>query len=119
MADYLIVAVNTDASVQRLKGRDRPFDTLSVRMERVARHLSGRGLFTYAVVPFDGTERPLIVQMRPDVVYKGADHSPNVDFIPLVMPSEVETTRFLPRVPVIHIPRLPGISTTLLARRKE
>lgn len=119
-ADYLIVAVNSDRSIKALKGEGRPFDSLPIRMARVREYLhSLRGPHCCGVVPFEGTELPLIRQIRPDVVYKGADHSPNVDFIPLVMPFGTDTTRDLPRIPVVHIARLPGISTTLLARRKE
>jgi cytidyltransferase-like protein len=119
-AGYLIVAVNSDLSVKSLKGPGRPFDPLTTRMARVRQYLHFlRGDDSCAVVPFEGFELPLILQMQPDVVFKGADHSPNMDFIPLKMPVGRDLTGHLPRIPVIHIPRLPGVSTTIIARSKE
>jgi D-beta-D-heptose 7-phosphate kinase/D-beta-D-heptose 1-phosphate adenosyltransferase len=70
LGDRLLVAVNTDASVQRLKGMDRPVNTLSDRMEVLQRLAS-----VDWVVAFDeDTPRELIAAVLPDVLVKGGDY---------------------------------------------
>ncbi|MEU6189629.1 D-glycero-beta-D-manno-heptose 1-phosphate adenylyltransferase [Nocardia sp. NPDC047038] len=71
LGDLLVVGVNSDASVRRLKGDQRPVSTLSERM-RVLAALSCVDL----VVPFEG-DRPtdLIETIRPHVYVKGADYT--------------------------------------------
>jgi rfaE bifunctional protein nucleotidyltransferase chain/domain len=67
----LVVAVNTDASVQRLgKGSERPLNPLDDRMAVLAA-LACVDL----VVPFDtDTPQALIVACMPDVLVKGGDY---------------------------------------------
>jgi len=69
--DFLIVAMNTDDSVQRLKGPGRPVNTEADRA-RVLGALDAVG----AVVLFDQpTPIELIRAVRPDVLVKGADYT--------------------------------------------
>jgi D-beta-D-heptose 7-phosphate kinase/D-beta-D-heptose 1-phosphate adenosyltransferase len=69
--DRLIVALNTDASVQRLKGPTRPLQNETSRATVMA-SLSPVDL----VVLFDEeTPLELIRALRPDVLVKGADYS--------------------------------------------
>ena len=68
----LVVAVNSDASVQRLgKGDNRPLNKLDDRMAVIA------GLAAVdLVVPFDAdTPRELIIACAPDVLAKGGDYT--------------------------------------------
>ncbi|MDA0977349.1 MAG: bifunctional D-glycero-beta-D-manno-heptose-7-phosphate kinase/D-glycero-beta-D-manno-heptose 1-phosphate adenylyltransferase HldE [Proteobacteria bacterium] len=69
--DKLIVAVNSDASVRRLKGEGRPINTLERRMTMLA------GLSSVDwVVSFDeDTPENLLRQIKPDVLVKGGDYS--------------------------------------------
>ena len=70
LGDRLIVAVNDDASVARLKGAPRPINPLAQRMAVLA------GLRAVDwVVPF-GTDTPedLICRVLPDVLVKGGDY---------------------------------------------
>lgn len=69
----LIVALNSDDSVRQLgKGGDRPINTLNDRMAVVAA-LESVSLVTW----FDeDTPLGLIRQVRPDVLVKGGDWSP-------------------------------------------
>jgi D-beta-D-heptose 7-phosphate kinase/D-beta-D-heptose 1-phosphate adenosyltransferase len=69
--DRLIVAVNTDASVRRLKGDGRPVNDLESRALVLA------GLASVdLVIPFDAeTPLALIEAIRPDVLMKGADYT--------------------------------------------
>lgn len=69
MGKSLIVAVNTDESIMRLKGPARPVNTLEDRMAVLAAIWC-----VTAVVPFsDDTPIALIREIQPDVLVKGGD----------------------------------------------
>jgi rfaE bifunctional protein nucleotidyltransferase chain/domain len=71
LGDVLILALNTDASVQRLKGPLRPLMSQESRAE-IACALAA----VDAVIFFDeDTPRELIAEILPDVLVKGADWS--------------------------------------------
>jgi len=73
LGDRLIVAVNDDESVRRLKGDDRPVNTLQDRMAVLA----GLAAVDW-VVPFaEDTPARLIQMMLPDVLVKGGDYRPD------------------------------------------
>lgn len=66
----LIVALNTDASVKRLKGESRPINSEYARM----RVMAALG-FVDAVILFDEpTPLALIQAIQPDILTKGADY---------------------------------------------
>jgi len=72
LGDYLVVAINDDASVRRLKGKDRPI----VRLEDRMAVLAGLAAVDW-VVPFsDDTPLALIEDLLPDVLVKGGDWAP-------------------------------------------
>jgi D-glycero-beta-D-manno-heptose 1-phosphate adenylyltransferase len=69
LGDILILALNTDASVQRLKGPTRPLISQDQRAELAAALTA-----VDAVTFFDeDTPRDLIAAVLPDVLIKGAD----------------------------------------------
>ena len=69
MGASLIVAVNSDASVRRLKGSERPINMLEDRMAVLIAIEA-----VTAVVAFDAdTPIELIRQIKPDVLVKGGD----------------------------------------------
>ena len=72
LGDRLVVAVNDDDSVRRLKGESRPVNTLADRMAVLA------GLASVDwVVPFsEDTPVRLIRVLMPDVLVKGGDYRP-------------------------------------------
>ncbi|HSH46306.1 MAG TPA: D-glycero-beta-D-manno-heptose 1-phosphate adenylyltransferase [Longimicrobiales bacterium] len=73
LGDALVVGVNSDASVRRLKGADRPVVGLEDRLFVLA----GLGCVD-AVTPFDeDTPRELIAGLLPDVLVKGGDYEPH------------------------------------------
>jgi D-beta-D-heptose 7-phosphate kinase/D-beta-D-heptose 1-phosphate adenosyltransferase len=73
LGDRLIVAVNDDGSVTRLKGESRPINTLEDRMLV----LSGLAAVDW-VVPFaEDTPANLISALLPDVLVKGGDYKPD------------------------------------------
>ncbi len=71
LGDALVVGVNSDDSVRRLKGAGRPVNALQDRMSLLA------GLAAVdAVVAFDeDTPQRLICELQPDVLVKGADYT--------------------------------------------
>lgn len=70
LGDRLVVAVNDDASVRRLKGKDRPVNNLQSRMTVLAALES-----VDWVVPFsEDTPARLIEKLSPDVLVKGGDY---------------------------------------------
>lgn len=72
MGDLLVVGVNSDGSVRKLKGPDRPVIPLGERLEIL---LSLR--WVDAVVPFDDpTPLELIKAIRPHILVKGGDWVP-------------------------------------------
>ena len=75
-ADRLVVAVNDDASVARLKGANRPILPAAARAELVA----GLRAADYVVVFPDATVERLLRLIRPDVHCKGTDYT--LDTVP-------------------------------------
>jgi D-beta-D-heptose 7-phosphate kinase / D-beta-D-heptose 1-phosphate adenosyltransferase len=74
LGDLLIVAVNSDASVRRLKGPGRPVNAEGDR----AAVLAALECVDYVTVFDDDTPIPLIRELRPDVYVKGGDYSPEM-----------------------------------------
>jgi D-beta-D-heptose 7-phosphate kinase / D-beta-D-heptose 1-phosphate adenosyltransferase len=72
LGDRLIIAVNDDASVAKLKGENRPINNLEKRMQVLA------GLKSVNwVVPFsEETPERLINKLLPDILVKGGDYKP-------------------------------------------
>jgi len=67
--DILVVAVNSDASVKRLKGPKRPV----VRQKYRVRVIAGLECVDYAVIFGEDTPLETIKRLKPDVLVKGAD----------------------------------------------
>ncbi len=73
LGNLLVVGVNSDESVRRLKGDKRPIMSLEERMDLLSaiRHVD-------VVVPFEeDTPYRLIQFLRPHVLVKGGDYSPD------------------------------------------
>ncbi len=71
-ADVLVVGVNSDASVKRLKGSERPINDQQSRSLILASLI-----MTDAVIIFDeDTPLNLIKSIMPDVLIKGGDYDP-------------------------------------------
>lgn len=103
--DALVVGLNSDASVRRLKGEERP---LVHETERAALLAALEGVD--AVVIFeDDTPLRLIEAVRPDVLVKGADYAPE----DVVGREEVEATGG--RLVLVEL--LPDRSTSALVDR--
>lgn len=70
LGNKLIVAVNSDDSVKRLKGDSRPINTLE---DRIA-VLSGLSSVDYVVSFGEDTPQKLIARILPDILVKGGDY---------------------------------------------
>ncbi|MDX3233136.1 D-glycero-beta-D-manno-heptose 1-phosphate adenylyltransferase [Streptomyces sp. ME19-01-6] len=103
--DCLIVCVNSDASVRRLKGPGRPITPLADRV----RVLAGLGCVDAVAVFHEDTPEAVLRVLRPDVWVKGGDYS--VDALP-----ETAVLREWGGQALV-LPYLDGRSTTELARR--
>ena len=99
--DVLVVGVNADASVQRLKGPSRPINTEFDR----AYLLSALACVDYTVVFEEDTPYDLIAALRPDVLVKGADYTVE----------QVIGADLVPEVRLVHL--VEGKSTTSVIQK--
>ncbi len=70
-ADYLIVGLNSDASVQRLKGPTRPINNTESR----ALVISNLAIVDLVIVFEEDTPLELIKTLLPDILVKGGDYT--------------------------------------------
>lgn len=71
LGDILVMGLNSDASVRRLKGPERPVNN---EMDR-AELLCALGFVDYVVIFEEDTPLELIKKIQPDVLVKGGDYS--------------------------------------------
>ena len=71
--DILIVAINSDASVKRIKGSKRPLINEKDRLRQIA----ALECVDYAVLFKEDTPLGLIKSIRPDILVKGSDWDKN------------------------------------------
>jgi D-beta-D-heptose 7-phosphate kinase/D-beta-D-heptose 1-phosphate adenosyltransferase len=70
-ADYLIVGINSDASIKRLKGPDRPINSTQSR----AMVMANLTLVDAVVIFEEDTPYELITTLLPDILVKGGDYT--------------------------------------------
>ncbi|MDT8437003.1 MAG: D-glycero-beta-D-manno-heptose 1-phosphate adenylyltransferase [Gemmatimonadota bacterium] len=105
LGDRLVVGVNSDASVRRLKGPERPFQPEDDRASLVAALRC-----VDAVTVFDeDTPEALVAALRPEVLVKGADYEGR----PVAGADAVRAAGGEVRL----VPLLPGRSTSDLVAR--
>ena len=108
LGDVLVVGVNSDDSVQQLKGFGRPFFPVSERVEVLA----ALGCVDYVVTFEELTPEKALARLKPDIHCKGADYAPpHGKPIPEARVVEAYGGR------VEFLPLLPGHSTSELIRR--
>lgn len=105
LGDALIVGVNSDESVTRLKGWGRP---IQCDLDR-ARILDALSSVSHVVIFEEDTPLTLIRTLKPDILVKGEDYSTKT----IVGADEVEKNGGQ----VMTIPLEPGLSTSELIRR--
>jgi rfaE bifunctional protein nucleotidyltransferase chain/domain len=105
LGDALVVGLNGDASVRRLKGPPRPILTLDERAEVVA----ALAAVDHVIAFDDDTPLALVIAIRPAVLVKGADwDEPDIA-------GAAEVRSWGGRVERITL--VPGVSTSELLRR--
>ena len=105
LGDFLVVGLNSDASVARLKGPGRPLQDEAAR----AAVLLGLRSVDAVVLFQEDTPLALIRALRPDVLVKGGDYTPET-----VVGREVVEAR---GGRLALIPFLPGHSTSRIEAR--
>jgi rfaE bifunctional protein kinase chain/domain/rfaE bifunctional protein nucleotidyltransferase chain/domain len=74
LGDVLVVALNSDASVRRLKGPGRPINPGADRAAVIA----ALSCVDYVTIFDTPTASPLITQIKPDIYAKGGDYTPEM-----------------------------------------
>jgi D-beta-D-heptose 7-phosphate kinase/D-beta-D-heptose 1-phosphate adenosyltransferase len=105
LGDVLIVALNSDASIRRLKGRSRPVFPLAERLEILEAVEAIDFLTSFS----EDTPRRIIASLVPDVLVKGGDWQPDQ----VVGREEVEAAGGK----VVIVPYLEGRSTSSIIRQ--
>lgn len=100
--DILVVAVNSDSSIRRLKGEGRPRIEENDRIKMLA----GLEAVDYVLLFEEDTPERLIGELLPDVLVKGGDYKDDV----VVGRDLVESNGGR----MVFVERLPGLSTTEL-----
>lgn len=105
LGDKLVIGLNTDESVSRIKGKNRPIS----KQESRAMVLAAMSFVSIIVLFNDETPYNLIKTLQPDVLVKGADYKPEeIVGYDLVMANggSVETLDYVP-----------GYSTSAIEKR--
>lgn len=105
LGDFLVVGLNSDASVARLKGPGRPLQDEAAR----AAILLGLRSVDAVVLFHEATPLELIRALQPDVLVKGGDYTPDT-----VVGREVVEAR---GGKLVLLPFLPGHSTSRIEQR--
>jgi len=103
LGDMLIVGLNSDSSVRRLKGPSRPVNRFADR----ARVLAALEAVDLVVSFYSDTPLALIRALRPDILVKGADYAD----------SHIVGREFAGKT--VRIPLMKGRSTTGLIKRMK
>lgn len=105
LGDVLVVGLNSDASVKRLKGPERPINSELDRAEMMC----ALGFIDYVVIFEEDTPLELIKKIQPDVLVKGGDYSNEY----VVGTAEVEARGG----ELVLIPFVEGKSTTNIIKK--
>lgn len=102
LGQYLIIGLNSDESVRKLKGKDRPINCQAHRQEI----LEALYFVTEVIIFDEPTNCKLMRQQKPDIFCKGGDYT-----LETLNPDEVALCREL-EIEIVFIPKQEGRSTT-------
>jgi rfaE bifunctional protein nucleotidyltransferase chain/domain len=105
LGDLLIVGVNSDDSVRRLKGEGRPL----MSQEERAEILAALEAVDYVVIFEEDTAEKLVSALQPDLYFKGGTYTLEN------LPEAQAVTRYGGEVRILSL--TPGLSTSELADR--
>lgn len=103
LGDRVIVGLNTDASIKRLKGDSRPVNDYATRAE----HLAHCQYVDFIVPIEDDTPRSIIERLKPTKIVKGGDYQV----------SEIAGADVVGHENVVIVPLVAGHSTTRIIER--
>jgi len=105
--DFLVVGLNSDESVRRLKGNDRPINGETNRAELLA----ALHVVDYISIFDEDTPEELVRAIAPDVLAKGGDYSEE----------QIAGASFVKKNggKIVIIPLLPGLSSTGIINRSR
>ena len=103
--DILIVGLNSDSSVKKLKGASRPVEDEMIRSQK----LMALNYVDHVIIFKQITPKKLISKLKPDVLVKGGDYELNK----IVGADEVVLNGGIVKV----IPLTPGFSTTSIIKK--
>lgn len=107
LGDVMFLGLNSDASIKRLKGPERPIQNEQDR----ATVMAGLGCINYIVLFEEDTPLQLIDAIRPDIIVKGGDYRPDQ-----VVGADIVTKH---GGRVVIVPLLEGRSTTRIIERSK
>ncbi len=105
LGDVLVVCLNSDDSVKRLKGPARPLNTQDDRAEVLA----GLASVNYVIIFKEDTPADILGQIKPDIHVKGGDYTEETLPEAKIVKNGGGTVRF--------IPLMEGRSTTNIIKR--
>lgn len=105
--DRLIVGLNSDVSVRRLKGPDRPVNSEHAR----AQVLCGLASVDGVVIFDEDTPLDLVTALKPDVLVKGGDYTRDT-----IVGADIVEAR---GGTIVIVPLVPGQSTTAIIARSR
>lgn len=105
LADRLVIGLNTDASVSRIKGQHRPINDERGRAEVLA----ALGFVDYVILFGDDTPLELIRILQPDFLVKGSDYS-----VEDIVGADIVLAK---GGKVVTLDYLPGYSTSAIEER--
>ena len=107
LGDVLVVGLNSDASVRKLKGEGRPVNSAADRAEVLA----GLRAVDHVVIFDEDTAEELVRRLRPDIYVKGGDYSLNR------LPESAIVAAYGGRT--VLVPMVEGRSTTSVIQRLQ
>ncbi len=105
--DILIIGLNSDSSVKKLKGASRPVEDEMKRSQK----LMALNYVDHVIIFKQLTPRKLISELKPDVLVKGGDY----DLNKIVGADEVVSNGGFVKI----IPLTPGFSTTSIIEKRS
>jgi len=106
--DVLVVGINSDASVRRIRGPDRPV----IGQQERAEVLAALACVDFVLIFEDDTPIPVLARLQPEVHCKGAEYAP-----PHGKPMpEADTVRAYGGE-IRYLPQIPNCSTSVILRR--
>ena len=105
--DILIVGLNSDSSVRKIKGKDRPIDNEKTRLKNLLELES----VNYVTIFDSGTPKDLIKAIMPDILVKGGDYNDKT----IVGSKEVISNGGKVKI----VPLTKGFSTSLIIKSQK